>query len=137
MPPRSKNTSKSGYRPNARGSQEDRLTSKRVLWTKDAVAGGMSSLDVVISWMTTETNYNRWKGGDKYSGTTKAGLASEIVGKLHTNGIHHRTTKDIVQKVGDIERSYRTACDWLANTGQGVVWMLAQEGKGVLNVLAF
>jgi hypothetical protein len=77
-------------------------------------------MDVVLAWMTVETNYVRWKGGDKHSGSTKASLASEVVERLKKNGIHHRTTKDVVQKIGDIERSYRTACDWLANTGQGI-----------------
>ncbi|ETV80943.1 hypothetical protein H257_06388 [Aphanomyces astaci] len=38
-----------------------------------------SSMDAVIAWMSLETNYVRWKGGDKHSGSTKASLASEIV----------------------------------------------------------
>ncbi|RHY69554.1 hypothetical protein DYB38_007956 [Aphanomyces astaci] len=114
MPPRKTASSRAD-------ASTERTISKRVLWTKDAVGDGKSSMDAVIAWMSVETNYVRWKGGDKHSGSTKASLASEVVERLKTNGIHHRTTKDVVQKIGDIERSYRSACDWLANTGQGIV----------------
>ncbi|ETV63702.1 hypothetical protein H257_19365 [Aphanomyces astaci] len=114
MPPRKS-------RPSKGVDLADRTPSKRVLWTKDSVGDGKSSMDVVIAWMSVETNYVRWKGGDKHSGSTKASLAAEVVERLANNGIHHRTTKDVVQKIGDVERSYRTACDWLANTGQGIV----------------
>ncbi|KAG9405938.1 hypothetical protein AC1031_003856 [Aphanomyces cochlioides] len=100
--------------------QDEKSTSKRVLWTKDAVADGKTSMDVIINWMSNETNYKRWKGGDKTCGSRKASLASEIVTIMSSHGIHHRTIKDVVQKIGDIERSYRAASDWLGNTGQGV-----------------
>ncbi|RHY73816.1 hypothetical protein DYB30_013219 [Aphanomyces astaci] len=98
----------------------EKITSKRILWTKDVVGDGKSSIDVVIAWMSVETNYLSWKGGGKHGGATKASLALEVFARLSTQGIHHRTTKDVVQKIGDIERAYRSACDWLANTGQGV-----------------
>ncbi|RHZ06844.1 hypothetical protein DYB31_004965 [Aphanomyces astaci] len=77
-------------------------------------------MDAVIAWMSLETNYVRWKGGDKHSGSTKATLVSDVVERLKRNGNHHCTTKDVIQKIGDIERSYpkkRTAAaakmdDW-------------------------
>ncbi|KAH9111039.1 hypothetical protein AeMF1_014341, partial [Aphanomyces euteiches] len=48
----------------------------------------------------------RWRGGDKHSGVTKVSQANDIVALM---GQH-----------GAIESSYRTAREWLDNTGQGI-----------------
>ncbi|KAG9417072.1 hypothetical protein AC1031_001460 [Aphanomyces cochlioides] len=94
--------------------------SKRVLWTTDAIAGGKSSMDILVSWLTTEGNYARWKGGDKHSGSTKTTLAGQINLMMKKSGIHNRMAKDIIQKISTIESSYKEAKEWKENTGQGI-----------------
>ncbi|ETL91413.1 hypothetical protein L917_10037, partial [Phytophthora nicotianae] len=71
---------------------------KKVLWDRDGVNGGLSSMKILLDWLTTEGNYTKWKGG---------GLS---VGK----------PADVRDKIQKLELKYRTAVDWLANTGQGV-----------------
>ncbi|KAF4029140.1 hypothetical protein GN244_ATG19190 [Phytophthora infestans] len=48
-------------------------------WDKDGVDGGKSSLDVLLDWMTIDTNYNRWHGADRttHGKETSAGGAKK------------------------------------------------------------
>jgi hypothetical protein len=98
----------------------DGSTKKKVFWHSDAVGDGKSSIAIVIEWLSNETNYVRWKGGDKHSGATKSSLATEMKSIMIANGILHRKSKDILTKITTIEASYKDANDWEANTGQGV-----------------
>ncbi|KAG9398320.1 hypothetical protein AC1031_014660 [Aphanomyces cochlioides] len=90
------------------------------MWQTDGVDGGKSSMDVLISWISNESNYVRWRGGDKHSGATKASLANEIVRLMIKNGINNRNAKDIIAKISSIESSYREAREWREHTGQGI-----------------
>lgn len=47
-------------------------------------------------------------------------MCGEVVGILKENGITHRSNKDIRTKICELERSFREATDWLAQTGQGI-----------------
>jgi hypothetical protein len=67
-------------------------------WNKDGVAGGPSSLDIIVDWLTTGNNYARWRG-DAEDGLTKKTLASEIVAKMKANGINYRLAKDVINKI--------------------------------------
>ncbi|ETL35886.1 hypothetical protein L916_12043 [Phytophthora nicotianae] len=79
---------------------------KRVLWDRDGVNGGPSSMKILLDWLTTEGNYTKWKGG--------------IERRLIDAGIRHRKPADVRDKIQNLESKYRTAVAWLANTGQGV-----------------
>jgi len=88
-------------------------------WKKDAATPeGKSSLDIVLEWLTSGTNYARWRGDS--SGITKDALASEIVARMVAEKITYRSNKDIQTKINDIQSAYNRARDWLANTGQGI-----------------
>ncbi|ETV79231.1 hypothetical protein H257_07298 [Aphanomyces astaci] len=89
-----------------------RTISQRVLWTKDAVGDGKTSMDAVIAWMSVETNYVRWKGGNKRSGSTKASLASEVVERLKSNRIHYRTAKDGIVDEDSIQKEVQRLCPY-------------------------
>ncbi|KAI9325123.1 hypothetical protein BDR26DRAFT_827775 [Obelidium mucronatum] len=97
-------------------------TSKqKINWSKDAVEPkGKSSHDILIDWLTTEGNYSRWKG-DTEGGVTKETLCSEIVSEMITHGIKHRDNNMVRTKIGDLEKSFKRAVDWRANTGQGIL----------------
>ncbi|KAL7747508.1 hypothetical protein RI367_007100 [Sorochytrium milnesiophthora] len=93
---------------------------KRVVrhWTKDAVTPGNSSMDVLLEWMTSADNYSRWRGGAAQKGVRKEQICSEIVALMREKG---RDNDDVRHKIGDLERAYRKAADWLRQTGQGIL----------------
>ena len=52
-------------------------------WHNDGPTDSINSLSVLMSWLTTEGNYSRWRGGDKFCGVTKKSLATSIVTMIH------------------------------------------------------
>ena len=91
------------------------------VWHDDGPKEGVSSLDVLLDWMTTGNNYATWKGGNKNSGKTKKTIASTISEKISRAGIKtERKPKDIMMKIASIEAKFKQAYDWLHNTGSGV-----------------
>ncbi|KAE8968875.1 hypothetical protein PR001_g27662 [Phytophthora rubi] len=63
-----------------------RAKKKPVFWDRDGVNEGKSSLQVVLDWLSTETNYNEWRGSDRNSGNTEEALLKEIVAELRATG---------------------------------------------------
>ena len=75
----------------------------------------------MIDWLSREGNYNRWRGGDKYSGKMKCVIATEILQLMKDAGIMtERVAKYVITKIGSIEKQFHEASDWLNNTGQGI-----------------
>ncbi|PLW12607.1 hypothetical protein PCASD_17146 [Puccinia coronata f. sp. avenae] len=93
---------------------------KAIPWERDGVDGGDSSMTILLNWITSDSNYQRWRG-DTEHGKTKKSLCSEILEILKENGIHHRDTKGISQRITDLQTSYNTARDWRRNTGAGIL----------------
>ncbi|ETK75989.1 hypothetical protein L915_17499 [Phytophthora nicotianae] len=91
----------------------------KILWDRDGVKGGPSSMKVLLDWLTAEGNYAMWKGGDSSTGPTKEALCGVIIDKLKDVGITHRKSADVRDKIRYLEKQYRRAIDWLATTGQG------------------
>ncbi|KAI9980490.1 hypothetical protein PInf_030122 [Phytophthora infestans] len=56
-------------------------------WDKDGVDGGKSSLDVLLDWMTIDTNYNRWHGADRTSGYPPTASSVSDVTLGRTEGV--------------------------------------------------
>ncbi|KAG3154152.1 hypothetical protein PI126_g9774 [Phytophthora idaei] len=95
--------------------------SRRARWQNDGPDDSVSSLSVLLDWLTTEVNYNKWRGGDKQSGETKVVLAAQISTLIHEKGItHFRKPKDIITKISQLEQSFRDAVAFLNNTGAGI-----------------
>ncbi|TYZ62600.1 hypothetical protein PybrP1_002360 [[Pythium] brassicae (nom. inval.)] len=66
-------------------------------------------------------NYDKWRGGDKFSGEMKAVLAAQIVARIRDVGITTpRKPKDIISKIGQLEQSYMDATDFVNHTGAGI-----------------
>ncbi|ETP01272.1 hypothetical protein F441_21460 [Phytophthora nicotianae CJ01A1] len=78
-----------------------------VSWQKDGVDGGPSSVDVILKWITTEGNLQRWCG-DTVGGNTKKAC------------ITGRTYKGVLQKINDIQDSYNKAADLKRQSGEGI-----------------
>ena len=95
---------------------------RRVLWTADAATpGGATSLDILLGWISTLGNYDMYRGGANHSGKTKEVLCGEVVALMKEQRIPHRSNSDVRSKNFELETSYRKACDWRAQTGQGIL----------------
>ncbi|KAE9352675.1 hypothetical protein PF008_g5351 [Phytophthora fragariae] len=51
-----------------------RSKKKPIFWDHDAVKEGKSSLQFVLDWLSTEINYNKWRGSDRINGNTKEAM---------------------------------------------------------------
>ena len=87
-------------------------------WEEDGVEGGPCSMDVLLDWITSGTNYTRWKG-DR-DGISKQTLCGEIVGQMKKAGIYHQNAADIRAKISSLQTTYNKARDWSKNTGEGI-----------------
>ncbi|KAE9152550.1 hypothetical protein PF006_g3254 [Phytophthora fragariae] len=97
-----------------------KLVKKRVLRHNDGPSPNVSSISVLIDWLTTGTNYTRYRGGDDQCGDSKNTLARENVQLIEEADITTtRNAKDITNKITTLEASFWAAEDWLNNTGQG------------------
>ncbi|KAF4042971.1 hypothetical protein GN244_ATG04713 [Phytophthora infestans] len=92
----------------------------KILWDRDGVAGGPSSIKVLLDWLTSERNYAKWKGEDGSYGSTKEALCEVIIDKLKEVGITHRKPADVRDKIRYLEKQFRRAVEWTTNAGQGV-----------------
>ncbi|KAI9613178.1 hypothetical protein H4Q26_010457 [Puccinia striiformis f. sp. tritici PST-130] len=93
---------------------------KSIPGEKDAVNPGFSSMRILLDWITAPGNFKKWRG-KKGSGVSKEFLANEILQKMAAQGINHRIARDIRTKIQEIQSSFITACDFLRNTGQGLL----------------
>ncbi|MGH7955231.1 MAG: hypothetical protein ACREOZ_04650 [Gloeomargaritales cyanobacterium] len=82
---------------------------KGIMWQNDGSHEGNSSIAILVDWLTTEGNYTRYKGVDKYSGMKKGMIAKGIAEEyMPSKGINHRTGPDVYSKttaIGSISQS--------------------------------
>ncbi|OWZ17977.1 hypothetical protein PHMEG_0008006 [Phytophthora megakarya] len=55
---------------------------KRVPWHNDGPTPDISSISILIDWLTEGNNYSRYRGGDAESGETKTTIAGEIASRI-------------------------------------------------------
>ena len=89
-------------------------------WLKDGVNGGLSSMDVLVSWLSDKANYSKWRGGDNNNSerTPKKLLLEEIIERMRQVGIYHRLPKDVASKISTLQSNYRTAREWNDTEGK-------------------
>jgi len=93
----------------------------RIPWHDDGPNNQVNSMEIIIDWITTGENYNRWRGGDKHCGATKSSIATEIAETIKATGIRaERSSKDVHNRINCLEQQFRVASDWLNQTGSGV-----------------
>jgi hypothetical protein len=102
--------------------QKTQFGSERTLWTRDGPGGphdSVNSQSLLIDWMTTGSNFSRFRGNNE--GKTKLAICEEIAAVLKEKKIIiERPAKQILDKIHSIEKSFKAAHDWINHTGQGV-----------------
>ena len=95
-------------------------TSTTRFWGNDGPTPFVSSMSILMDWLTTGSNYSKWRGGDKHSGMTKKTLSSTIGALIKEQIGVTRAPKDVQNKIECIEQDFCSASDWLAQTGAGL-----------------
>ena len=116
-----KDADKSGKTSNTKDAKDaDDASRSYVSWHSDNPSNPeFCSMNILITWLTTQGNYSRYKGGDGQKGETKMGIAKDIASTMKERGcIADRAPKQIVNKVNELVRSYRDAVAFKIGTGQ-------------------
>ncbi|ETO85061.1 hypothetical protein F444_01087 [Phytophthora nicotianae P1976] len=95
------------------------------LWEKDnKQRGGPSSLDVLLRWLLTTGNYERWTLNSKIS------VAKEVVVELVAHGINNRTAKGVLKKIRTLEQEFKSAKEWLTENDLEHQYLRGETSKG-------
>ncbi|KAF1336336.1 hypothetical protein FI667_g133, partial [Globisporangium splendens] len=104
--------------PTAPGGRRGVQKKQRILWDSDAATrDGKTSIGILLEWLTTPGNYDRWKDGKSQFGETREALCSQIKAEMKKHGILHRENANIRTQISELERAYDTAVAWLMLNG--------------------
>ena len=79
-----------------------------------------NSLSILVKWWMTEGNYAAYQGGKNHSGKLKDSYWADLALKIKEANIKvDRSAASIGAKIQRMEEQYRSAHDWLQNTGEG------------------
>jgi len=82
-------------------------------WYKAGPTPEVTSVSIMVNWLTTNNDYNCWHVGDKHNGSTKSVLANQLVQLMQENGIiYPRSGKAIHIRINHLEQRFRAARDW-------------------------
>ena len=100
------------------------MASDRLLWSKDGKNGPddlTTSMSILLKWITTEGNYNKYRGGPTSHGKGKIYWCTLLSDEIKKAGIRrHRSLKAIKNKIANIKDLFKNAHYWAHQTGAGV-----------------
>lgn len=100
-----------------------KMQGKRIPWNKDGKNGTddpNTSEKILLDWLLTEGNYNKWRGKNN-RGTTKEAYCHHIKKLMDDAGVREeRSIKTIDAKIREWEKAHAKVIDWLNVTGSGV-----------------
>ena len=68
---------------------------KQTSWNPGTENGGKSSLDLIVEWLTTYENYERWCGADE----SKKDVAKAVMDFLSSHGKRDRNRTGVMHQV--------------------------------------
>jgi hypothetical protein len=95
-------------------------------WDND---GEPSSLNILLNWITEETNADRYFGAEETrsktgfstdDGVTKNALCKLISERIHQENGVERSPASVRSKIDDLVARFKSTNDWIFATGQGV-----------------
>ncbi|KAI7938585.1 hypothetical protein MJO28_014164 [Puccinia striiformis f. sp. tritici] len=86
-------------------------------WTNNQNRDGLSTLDLIVEWLTVEGHYNLWRN----SGVSKREVAEIINEYVIANGGESRVWRGIDQQITSLETKFRVALAYRDQTGQGIL----------------
>jgi hypothetical protein len=90
-------------------------------WTNDGPNANINSLQVLLDWISTPGNYNRFTGGAGQKGETKLTVAVEIQNNIQKAGIVvNRSTDSIIHKIKELVTTYKEAHRVKNQTGESM-----------------
>ncbi|CAH0483055.1 unnamed protein product [Peronospora belbahrii] len=91
----------------------------------NARPGGLTTMDVLLRWITVPGNVKRWRL------ETHSSLVREVVEIMREEGLVHRKAPFVRYKLDAIEKQYITAKQWLLETGMHDTYMRGKASKEV------
>lgn len=80
-----------------------------------------TSMSILLKWLTTESNYNKYRGGPTSQGKGKTHWCTVISEQIKDAGVRvYRNPNAIKCKISNLETSFKQAHDWVHGTGAGV-----------------
>lgn len=93
------------------------------MWYKLTYLGCPTSMSVLLDWITTKNNYDRFNRGTRnnVTGETKYAISMEIVNAITEAGIiAPRSQEAVIAKISQLETDYDSAHDWLIGVGSTI-----------------
>ncbi|KAA1108992.1 hypothetical protein PGT21_030221 [Puccinia graminis f. sp. tritici] len=91
---------------------DDQPTRRRIRWDRDAVDGGLTSIQILLIWVTAEGNYAQWVA-TMMDGEERENVCLEIQAFLRIQGHIEREPRDINRKLQLLRRSYMCAHEFV------------------------
>ncbi|KAA1070956.1 hypothetical protein PGT21_005050 [Puccinia graminis f. sp. tritici] len=96
----------------------DETARRRIGWNSDGTAGGPSSIQLLLLWITAGENYRAWMASPFHTQEREVACA-EIQRFMQTQGDIDRDPRDINRKIQQLRQSYRSAHDFVVYTTGG------------------
>lgn len=101
---------------------EGKSRRQRTTWEDDG------SIKVLLDWITTEGNYDKYVGGNGNTGETKASFEKTIAQMIREKCPgSQKNAQDVNKKIALLDKQFREVTDWLNGTGSGVDLTNADE----------